>query len=123
MFSVCIKLLNFHLIQLHRQRKNMIIGPFGINPLYFSLSLFGSLLLFVIYLLLPRGFRVSYCNGYPKRYVWSAKPRRRRNVSPCTCSRYNLIRFLLFNNNFLNQLFVAQSIFWDRDCIESIIWQ
>ncbi len=55
----------------------MIVGPFGINPLYFSLSLFGLLLLFVLYLILPRGVRVGYFNAYPKRYTWSAKPRRR----------------------------------------------
>lgn len=55
----------------------MIDGPLGINPLYFSLSLFGLLLLFVLYLILPRGVRVGYFNSYPKRYTWSAKPRRR----------------------------------------------
>lgn len=55
------------------------MGPLGINPLYFSLSLLGCLILFVLYLLLPRGVRVNYFNGYPKRYAWSARPRRRRN--------------------------------------------
>ena len=59
----------------------MISGPFGINPLFFSLSLFGLLLLFVLYLVLPRAVRVSYFNAYPKRYTWSAKSRRRQNVS------------------------------------------
>jgi hypothetical protein len=54
------------------------LGPFGIDPLYFSLTLFGFLLLFVLYLLLPRGARVHYFSSYPKRYAWSARPRRRR---------------------------------------------
>lgn len=56
----------------------MVDHPFGINPLYFSLGLFGCLLCFVLYLLLPRGVRVGYCGAYPKRYTWNAKPRRRR---------------------------------------------
>lgn len=53
----------------------------GINPFYFSLALFGYLVCFVIYLLLPRGVRKLYCGALPKRYEWSAKPRRRRNPS------------------------------------------
>lgn len=60
----------------------MSVGPFGIDPLYFSLCLFGGLLLFVLYLLLPRGARVAYFNGHQKRYVWSARARRRRNNTP-----------------------------------------
>jgi len=55
-----------------------ILGPLGVNPLYFSLGLFGCLALFVLYLLLPRGIRVKYFHGYPKRYAWAARPRRRR---------------------------------------------
>ena len=58
-------------------------GPLGINPLYFTLALFGCLLSFVVFLLLPRGFRVHYFASYPKRYAWSAKPRRLRRVSVC----------------------------------------
>jgi hypothetical protein len=62
---------------------NRPLGPLGIDPLYFSLALFGCLLLFVIYLLLPRAVRVQYFDAYPKRYSWSAKPRRLRMVSEC----------------------------------------
>jgi hypothetical protein len=51
------------------------LGPLGINPLHFSASLFGLLFLFVLYLLLPRGVRVKYFGGYPKRYAWSARSR------------------------------------------------
>ena len=53
-------------------------GPLGIEPLQFSLILFGCLLLFVLYLLLPRGLRVQYFHAYPKRYAWSARTRARR---------------------------------------------
>lgn len=53
-------------------------GPLGIDPLYFSLALFGLLAIFVLYLLLPKGLRVHYFWAYPKRYMWSAKPRRNR---------------------------------------------
>jgi len=53
-------------------------GPLGIDPLLFSLCLLGCLTLFVLYLLLPRGIRVNYFRGYPKRYAWAAKARRRR---------------------------------------------
>jgi hypothetical protein len=59
-------------------------GPLGINPLYFTLALFGCLLSFVVFLLLPRGFRVHYFASYPKRYAWSAKPRRLRRANGST---------------------------------------
>ena len=59
----------------------MVNHPFGIDPLYFSLGLFACLMMFVLYLLLPRGMRVGYCGAHPKRYTWNAKPRRRRPVS------------------------------------------
>jgi len=55
------------------------LGPFGIDPLHFSALIFGFLLLFVLYLLLPRGFRVHRFGAYPKRYAWSARSRARRN--------------------------------------------
>mmetsp|Transcript_15176 Transcript_15176/g.25202 ORF Transcript_15176/g.25202 Transcript_15176/m.25202 type:complete len:286 (+) Transcript_15176:104-961(+) len=54
-------------------------GPFGIDPLHFSFALFGLLVLFVLYLLLPRGLRVQYFKAYPKRYAWSARSRARRS--------------------------------------------
>jgi|EP00979_Chaetoceros_neogracilis_P014254 hypothetical protein len=57
------------------------VGPLGIDPLYFALVMFGCLLLFVTCLLLPRGIRFQYFAAYPKRYAWSAKPRRLRRVS------------------------------------------
>jgi hypothetical protein len=50
----------------------------GINPLSFSFFLFGVLVAFVLYLLLPRGLRVGYFGAYPKRYAWSARTRARR---------------------------------------------
>lgn len=53
-------------------------GPFGIDALDFSLILFVLLVLFVLYLLLPRGLRVQYFKAYPKRYAWSARSRARR---------------------------------------------
>jgi len=61
---------------------DIVLGPLGINPLYFSLGLLAYLALFVLYLVLPRGVRVTYFHGYPKRYAWAAKPRRRRNNPP-----------------------------------------
>lgn len=53
-------------------------GPFGIDALHFSFTLFVLLVLFVLYLLLPRGLRVQYFKAYPKRYAWSARSRARR---------------------------------------------
>lgn len=57
------------------------LGPLGIDPLAFSGTLFALLFLFVAYLLLPRGVRVQYFGGYPKRYAWSARSRSRRKRS------------------------------------------
>mmetsp|Transcript_13864 Transcript_13864/g.34837 ORF Transcript_13864/g.34837 Transcript_13864/m.34837 type:complete len:321 (+) Transcript_13864:290-1252(+) len=54
-------------------------GPFGIDPLAFSFSLFGLLLLFVLYLLLPRALRKQYFGAYPRRHAWSARSRARRS--------------------------------------------
>lgn len=52
-----------------------IKGPFGIDPLHYTLTLLFFLALFVIYLLLPKGYRVEYFGAYPKRYAWSARSR------------------------------------------------
>ena len=49
-------------------------------PRDFVQFLFGLLALYVIYLLLPRGFRVHHFGSYPRRYAWSdrtLKPRRK----------------------------------------------
>ena len=54
-------------------------GPFGIDPLAFSFTLFGLLLLFVLYLILPRGLRKQYFSAYPRRHAWSARSRVRRS--------------------------------------------
>lgn len=52
-----------------------IKGPLGIDPLHYTLTLLFFLALFVIYLLLPKGYRVEYFGAYPKRYAWSARSR------------------------------------------------
>jgi hypothetical protein len=74
-------------------------GPFGIDPLAFSGTLFGLLFLFVCYLLLPRGVRVQYFGGYPKRYAWSARSRGRRrkggDVSFAVCVFVVVVGWLL----------------------------
>lgn len=56
-----------------------ITGPLGIDPLAFSFSLFGLLILFVLYLLLPRALRKQYFGAYPRRHAWSARSRVRRS--------------------------------------------
>jgi hypothetical protein len=53
-------------------------GPLGIDPLTFSLTIFGLLLLFVLYLLMPRALRKQYFGAYPRRHAWSARSRVRR---------------------------------------------
>ena len=54
-------------------------GPMGIDPIQFSVGLFGLLVLFVLYLLLPRGVRKQYFGAYPRRHAWSARSRMRRS--------------------------------------------
>ena len=66
-----------------------IKGPLSIDPLHFSAALFLMLILFVLYLLLPRGFRVHYFRGYPKRYAWSARSRASRVRRPNGFSSVN----------------------------------
>lgn len=48
-------------------------GPLGVDPLHFAIGLFAALLLFVLYLLLPRAVRKQYFGAYPKRYAWSTR--------------------------------------------------
>jgi len=52
-------------------------GPLLVDPLKFSVVLFVALVLFVFYLLLPRGVRKQYFGAYPKRHAWSTRSRRR----------------------------------------------
>lgn len=54
-------------------------GPLGIDPIQFSMGLFGLLLLFVFYLLMPRALRKQYFGAYPRRHAWSARSRMRRS--------------------------------------------
>lgn len=44
-----------------------------IDPLQFSTFLLVLLLLFVFYLLLPRGIRKQYFYAHPKRHAWTAR--------------------------------------------------
>ena len=53
-------------------------GPLGIDPLALSLALFACLILFVLYLILPRALRKQYFGAYPRRHAWSARSRVRR---------------------------------------------
>jgi len=53
-------------------------GPLGIDPLRYTEFVFSLLLIWVLYLLVPRGLRVTYCGAYPKRYSWSSRIKRKR---------------------------------------------
>jgi hypothetical protein len=53
----------------------ILSSPRGLDPLRFSISLFVLLILFVLYLLLPKGVRKQYFRAYPKRHTWSARSR------------------------------------------------
>jgi hypothetical protein len=52
-----------------------------LDPLKFSVALFTLLILFVFYLLLPRGVRKQYFGAYPKRHAWSTRSRAARRSS------------------------------------------
>jgi hypothetical protein len=56
-----------------------VTGPLGISPTSFGLLCGGLLLLFVGYLVLPRGLRVQYFEAYPKRHAWSSRTRKVRD--------------------------------------------
>lgn len=74
-------------------------GPLGIDPLTFSISLFVLLLLFVLYLLLPRALRKQYFGAYPRRHAWSARSRARRSRGYGDVSIYYLLRILLWQHH------------------------
>ena len=56
----------------------MILGPLGIDPGTFGIVCAAALLLFVAYLVLPRGARAEYFGAYPKRFAWSSRTNRLR---------------------------------------------
>jgi len=60
------------------QQHEMILGPLGIDPGTFGLVCAAVLLLFVAYLVLPRGARAEYFGAYPKRFAWSSRTNRLR---------------------------------------------
>lgn len=60
------------------QSTSSTTGTFSVDPLDFTLTCFLLLLLWISYLLLPRGLRVQYFGAYPKRYAWSERMKRRR---------------------------------------------
>jgi hypothetical protein len=92
-------------------------GPFGIDPLHFSIFLFSILILFVLYLLLPRGFRKQYFGAYPKRHAWSARIRssRRRNsqgasyaqVSCFMCSKKHVKSSIMTIRNWFSLIMIS----------------
>ena len=57
-----------------------------IDPLQFSTFLFVLLLLFVVYLLLPRGIRKQYFYAHPKRHAWTARSHSNGSASSSTRS-------------------------------------
>lgn len=62
-----------------------------LDPLKFSVVLFTILVLFVFYLLLPRGVRKQYFGAYPKRHMWSTRARRRSEFGQVrACVQYIL---------------------------------
>mmetsp|Transcript_9433 Transcript_9433/g.9545 ORF Transcript_9433/g.9545 Transcript_9433/m.9545 type:complete len:361 (-) Transcript_9433:320-1402(-) len=65
---------------------NEASAGFAIDPVHFSVFLLSCLFLFVVYLLLPRGFRVHHFRAYPKRYAWSARSRAARRSSGRTAT-------------------------------------
>ena len=55
-----------------------VTGPLGVDPLHYVCVVFGLLICWVGYLLLPKGMRQQHFNAYPKRFRWSARPRTKR---------------------------------------------
>ena len=53
-------------------------GPLGVDPLHYVCVVFGLLICWVGYLLLPKGMRAQHFGAYPKRFRWSARPRSKR---------------------------------------------
>lgn len=54
------------------------VGPLGIDPLHYTEFIIACLTFWVMYLLIPRGYRKTICGSYPKRYAWSSRTKRKR---------------------------------------------
>lgn len=83
-------------------------GPLGINPIQFSIGLFSLLLLFVLYLLLPRAVRKQYFGAYPRRHAWSARSRMRRGRG------YGQVRCGVMEEDGLSSLLDFRQLFWEE---------
>lgn len=62
----------------HIQSDSPTTGSIGVDPLDFTFTCFVFLLLWISYLLIPKGLRVQYFGAYPKQYAWSERMKRRR---------------------------------------------
>lgn len=61
-----------------QNKSTITVGPFGLDPLHYTEFVISCVALWVLYLLIPRGYRVTFCGSYPKRYKWSSRTIRRR---------------------------------------------
>ena len=74
----------------------------GVDPLKFSTALFVALVLFVLYLLLPRGIRKQYFGAHPKRHAWSARSRRQQQQQQQRGNSLGQVRYVFFCVAFLS---------------------
>lgn len=82
---------------------SLISSPRSIDPLKFSITLFIILILFVLYLLLPKGVRKQYFRAYPKRHAWSARNRSPSVLGSTTTTPSESTNMMIDNNTFIGQ--------------------
>ena len=86
-----------------------VTGPLGVDPLHYVCVVFGLLICWVGYLLLPKGMRQQHFNAYPKRFRWSARPRTKRGYANGSAGKGQVSSMAATGNTFLpSQLFSRQ---------------
>ena len=92
-------------------------GPLGVDPLHYVCVVFGLLICWVGYLLLPKGMRQQHFNAYPKRFRWSARPRTKRGDSNGVAGKGQVSSMAAASNTFNPSQLLSRQVGWSVSVI------
>ena len=92
-------------------------GPLGVDPLHYVCVVFGLLICWVGYLLLPKGMRQQHFNAYPKRFRWSARPRTKRGDSNGVAGKGQVSSMAAASNTFHPSQLLSRQVGWSVSVI------
>ena len=92
-------------------------GPLGVDPLHYVCVVFGLLICWVGYLLLPKGMRQQHFNAYPKRFRWSARPRTKRGDANGGAGKGQVSSMAAASNTFNPSQLLSRQVGWSVSVI------